>query len=273
MATVEHAPALPARRRRAPGWSVVGGQELRDLWLGGRGLLLSIAFSALLSIIAYLVATNTALNFLEHRESVNLVLQVAIAVGGLLTLLAAADAVSGERERGTLESALLSPVARSQITTGKLLAALSLWLVAFAITVPYAWFLGRGVGIVGDVVVTGIVVGTLLAVFLASLGLIISLFATSNRASLSLSLFLLLALFAPTQLPSNAQKGWAGEVLLRVNPITAGEHYVGKILVSGHGWTEDLSWLASPLVAAVVFAVAAPVLGARFMRLRGGVAG
>src|ERR687888_1114937 len=273
MATVEHAPALPARRRRAPGWSVVGGQGLRDLWLGGRGLLLSIAFSALLSIIAYLVATNTALNFLEHRESVNLVLQVAIAVGGLLTLLAAADAVSGERERGTLESALLSPVARSQITTGKLLAALSLWLVAFAITVPYAWFLGRGVGIVGDALVTGIVVGTLLAVFLASLGLIISLFATSNRVSLSLSLFLLLALFAPTQLPSNAQKGWAGELLLRVNPITAGEHYVGKILVSGHGWTEDLSWLASPLVAAVVFAVAAPVLGARFMRLRGGVAG
>ena len=31
----------------------------------------------------------------------------------------------------------------------------------------------------------------------------------------------LLALFAPTQLPSGAQKGWAGELLLRVNPVTA----------------------------------------------------
>jgi ABC-2 type transport system permease protein len=273
MATVEHAVGTPALRRRTPGWSVVVVQELRDLWLGGRGLLLSVAFSALLSIIAYLVATNTALNFLEHRESVNLVLQVAIAVGGLLTLLAAADAVSGERERGTLEGILLSPVARSQITAGKLLAALSLWLAAFAITVPYTWFLGRSVGIVRDALVTGLVVGTLLAVFLGSLGLIVSLFATSNRISLSLSLFVLLALFAPTQLPSAAQKGWAGELLLRVNPLTAGEHYVGKIVTNGHAWSEDVSWLVSPLVAAVVFAVAAPVLGARFMKLRGGVAG
>jgi ABC-2 type transport system permease protein len=271
VATVEQAADLPLERSGSPGWAVVLGQELRDLWLGGRGLLLSIAFSLLLSVIAYLVATNTALNFLEHRESVNLVLQVTIAVGGLLTLLAAADAVSGERERGTLESLLLSPVPHGQITVGKVLAALSLWLAAFAITVPYMWFLGRGVGIVGDALVTGVVVGTLLAVFLASLGLIVSLFARSNRVSLSLSLFLLLALFAPTQLPSNAQKGWAGELLLRVNPLTAGEHYVGKILVSGHAWSEDLSWLLSPLVAAVVLAVAAPILGARFMQLRGGV--
>jgi ABC-2 type transport system permease protein len=271
VATVEQAADLPLERGGSPGWAVVLGQELRDLWLGGRGLLLSVAFSLLLSVIAYLVATNTALNFLEHRESVNLVLQVAIAVGGLLTLLAAADAVSGERERGTLESVLLSPVARSQIAIGKVLAPLSLWLAACAITVPYAWFLGRGVGIVGDALVTGAVVGTLLALFLASVGLIVSIFAGSNRVSLSLSLFFLLALFAPTQLPSNAQQGWAGDLLLRVNPLTAGEHYVGKILVSGHAWGEDLSWLVSPLVAAVVFPVAAVVLGARFMHLRCGV--
>jgi ABC-2 type transport system permease protein len=75
-------------------WAVVAGQELRDLWLGGRGLLLSLAFSILLSVLSYLVATNQALNFLEQRESVNLTLQVAIAVGALLALLAGADAIS-----------------------------------------------------------------------------------------------------------------------------------------------------------------------------------
>ena len=267
-ATVEQS----TQRRRAPNVVVVLGQELRDVWFGGRGLVLSFAFSILLSLIAYLVATNQALNFLEQREAVNLTLQVGIAVGTLLALLAAADAVSGERERGTLESLLLTPVSRLQLATGKLLAALSLWLAAFVITVPYVWFLGRGVGIVSDALVTGIVVGTLLAIFVASLGMLISIFAGSNRVSLSLGLFILLALYAPTQLPSSAQKGWAGEFLLRVNPLTAGEHYVGKIVASSHTWTEDLSWLASPLAAAVVFAVAA-IFGARFIRLKGGVAG
>jgi ABC-2 type transport system permease protein len=252
---------------------VVVVQELRDLWLGGRGLLLSIAFSLLLSVTAYLVATNQALNFLEHRETVNLVLQVAIAVGALLALLAAADSISGERERGTLESLLLTPVSRLRITLGKLLGALSLWVVAFLIALPYIWFLGRGVGLVRDALATGIVVGTLLAVFLASLGVLISVFAPSNRVSLSLSLLVLLALFVPTQLPSGAQQGWAGDLLLRANPITAGEHYAGKIVTDGHAWSQDLSWLLSPLVCSVAFAAVALVAGARFVRLGGGVSG
>lgn len=271
MAAVEQSGAYPPTSEAgASSWTIVLAQELRDLWVGGRGLVLSFAFSLLVSLIAYLVATNTALNFLEQRESVNLTLQVAIAVGGLLTLLAAADSVSGERERGTLETLLLTPVSRRQVVTGKFLAALSLWLAAFVITVPYVWFLGRGVGVVGDALVTGLVVGTLLAVFLTALGIVVSLFSSSNRVSLSVSLFALLALFAPTQLPSGAQKGWAGDLLLRVNPITAGEHYVGRIVVNGHGWSDDISWLLSPLVAAVVLAVAVPVLGARFLRLGGG---
>lgn len=252
-------------------WAVVAGQELRDLWLGGRGLLLSLAFSGLLSVLSYLVATNQALNFLEQRESVNLTLQVAIAVGALLALLAGADAISGERERGSLESLLVTPVSRLQLTAGKMLAALSLWIAAFIVTVPYIWFLGRGVGIVSDALATGALVGTLLAIFLVSLGVLVSIFAGSNRVSLSVSLFVLLALFAPTQFPTSAQQGWAGDLFLRANPLTAGEHYVGKIVVDGHSWSEDGSWLVSPVIAAVVFAVLALVAGARFMRLSGDV--
>src|SRR6267378_2924513 len=254
---------------RPPAWAVVAGQELRDLWLRGRGLLLSLAFSGLLSVLSYLVATNTALNFLEQRESVNLTLQVAIAVGALLALIVGADAVSGERERGTLESLLLTPVPRLEIGLAKVAAACSLWVAAYLITLPYIWFLGRGIGIVGDAAATGLVVGLLLAVFLASLGVLISMFAGSNRISLSLALFLLLALFAPTQLPSSAQQGWAGELLLRVNPLTAGEHYVGRVVVNAHSWTEDVSWLLSPLIAAATVAALVVVLAPRFIRLHG----
>ena len=236
-------------------------------------MLLSLAFSGLLSVLSYLVATNQALNFLEQRESVNLTLQVAIAVGAMLALLAGADAISGERERGSLESLLLTPVSRLELTAGKLLAALSLWVAAFVVTIPYVWFLGRGIGIVGDALATGALVGTLLAIFLVSLGVLVSIFAGSNRVSLSVSLFVLLALFAPTQFPTSAQQGWAGDLLLRANPLTAGEHYVGKIVVDGHPWSQDASWLVSPIVAAVLFAALAAVAGARFMRLSGNASG
>jgi ABC-2 type transport system permease protein len=259
-------------RTRGPGGIVVARQELRDLWLSGRGVLLLLAFSALLSVITYLAASNQSVNFLEQHEAVNLTLQVAVAVGALLALLLGADAVSGERERGTLESLLLTPVPRSQLLAGKLVAALSAWLAAAVVTVPYVWFLGRNVGAVGDAVGAGLGVGTIVALGLAAFGLVVSTFARSNRLSLSVSMLVLLALYAPTQLPSGAQKGWAGDLLLRVNPVSAAEHYIGKVVVNQHSWSQDASWLISPVAAVVVFGAIALLVAPRFLSLHGGLA-
>ena len=69
------------------GWAVVARQELRDLWIGGRGLLLVLAFSVLVSAITYVGATSEGINFLEKRETVNLTLQVAVAFGALVALI------------------------------------------------------------------------------------------------------------------------------------------------------------------------------------------
>ena len=116
---------------RQSGWVLVAEQETRDLWTSGRGLILLFLFSILLSGVTYLTSTNQALNFLEQRESVNLVLQLAVAVGVLVTLVVSADGISGERERGTLESLLVTPVSRRSIIAGKLIAALTMWFATF----------------------------------------------------------------------------------------------------------------------------------------------
>jgi ABC-2 type transport system permease protein len=258
-------------RRRT--WAVVAGQELRDLWLGGRGLFLLLGFSVLVSAITYLGATSEGINFLEKRETVNLTLQVAVAFGALVALLAAADAISGERERGTLESLLLTPVPRRNILSGKLLAALSLWFAALIVAVPYLWFLGRDVGAVDEALAAGLLVGTLVAVSLTAFGIIVSVLAGTNRLSLSVSLFVLLALFAPTLLPAGAKQGWAGELLLRVNPMTAAEHYMRNVVINQYEWTKELSWLTSPIVASVVLAIVAILVMPRFVSLRGGSPG
>jgi ABC-2 type transport system permease protein len=60
--------------------------------------------------------------------------------------------------------------------------------------------------------------------------------------------------------------------LLRINPIAAGEHYVGELVVDAHSWSRDASWLISPVIAAAAFGVAA-VVAARWVRLRGAASG
>jgi ABC-2 type transport system permease protein len=262
---------MTAATARPGRWHVVAHQELRDLWLGGRGMALAFAFAVLLGVIAYLSATNESLNFLEQRESVNLTLQVAVAVGALLALVVAADTVSGERERGTLEALLLTPVPRAQILVGKLLAVLSLWLVFLVLATPYILFLGRGVGAVGDALAVGVLVGTPVAVALAALGVTVSTLAATNRQSISVSVFVLLALYAPTQLPLGASQGWLAELLLRVNPVTAAENYISGIVINAHPWSQDASWLVSPIAAAVGLTVIVLFVAPRALSLSGGL--
>jgi ABC-2 type transport system permease protein len=249
-------------------WPIVAAQEVRVLWIAGRGLPLTIAYSLLLSVITYLVATNTALNFLEQREAVNLTLQVAVATAALLVLLAAADAISGERERGTLENLLLAPAPRIDLVAGKGAAVLSLWVAALLVAIPYVWFLGRGVGVVGLALVNGLLVALLLGLFLVGLGLLVSTFSRSNRLSLSVSFFVLLALFVPTQLPSGAQGSWAGDLLLRIDPMSSGLHYLGRLIVDGRTAGQELSWLIGPAIAATL-AVGGALVASRSLSLRG----
>jgi ABC-2 type transport system permease protein len=89
----------------------------------------------------------------------------------------------------------------------------------------------------------------------------------------SVSLFLLLALFAPTQLPGGPPKGWFGDVLVWVNPVGSALHYIGGVLVNGYGWTHDLPYLAAPLLAVVLAGAVLLLAGPRIVRLTGGVNG
>lgn len=246
-------PTGSTQRTRTPAGpaavGVVSARELRDLWLAGRGLPLMLAFAVVLSVTTYLVAANQALNFLEQRESVALTSQVAVAVGALLVVLGAADAVSGERERGTLESLLLTPAPRRALVLGKAVTALSLWAAAYLLTVPYLMYLGGGVGVTAAALGSVLLVGTLLAVFLAGLAVLVSVLSRSNRLSLTVTLFVLIALYAPTQMPTLAQhEGF----LHRADPFTAGLHVLGGVVVSGHGLGAELGWLAGPAAAAVL---------------------
>ena len=256
----------------SPSWRIVAGQECRDLWISGRGPGLLFAFSVLLSVITYLAATNQVLNFLEQREAVNLTLQVAVTVGVLVVLLVSADAVSGERERGTLETLLLSPASRRGILLGKLTAAMTLWLGAFIVSIPYIWVLGRGVSLVGKALLLGLLIGTVLAVTLAAFGLLVSAMSNSNKVSLSVSFLVLLALFVPTQLPP-MPTSWIGNVLTRVNPLGSATTYLSAVLVKGHDWTRDLTYFISPLVALVLAGGLLLTAGPRLVRLTGGVNG
>lgn len=248
-----------------PGWWLMFSREFSELWILGRALILLLLFSILLGITSFLLATNSELDLIPPKEMVFLMLQIAIAFGLFIGLIIGADSVSGERERATLEALLLAPTSRRQIILGKFLAGISPWPAALVISSIYVIVLSQGDVVLSQALFWSGLVGTILAVAFTGFGMLVSIWSSSNKSSIFVSLIIYLLLLLPTQFPGTAQTGGMGQLIKKINPIEATNQFLEKVLVNNRTPEEMASWLWAPvLFAAVVlgllFLVAAPRL-------------
>lgn len=248
---------------RPGGWAVVARQEATDLWVGAKGWSVLFGVSVLLALLAYLAAADAGINLLDARESVGLVTQVTIGLGTLAALVVSADAISGERERGTLEALLVTPVSRRDIVIGKLVAATTMWVASWLVALPFVIALAQGPGLAAMAIVVVTVAGSLVAAALTAVGLAISAVSMSNRTSLAASVAVLLLLTAPSQLPAVKANGTLSSVLITANPVSAGLSLADRVLVKQQPWADQLPFVVAPALAAVVFTTVAVLLSRR----------
>lgn len=258
-ATATIGPATSA----TPPWRIVASQELTDLWGGRKGLTVLFGFTILLSVLAYLAASDAGINLLDARESVGVVVQTAVGLGTLAALVVSADTISGERERGTLESLLVTPVPRRDLVLGKLVAASTMWMATLLVSLPYIAVMADGPGVAGDALLVLVVTSVLVGAALTGLGLAISSISMSNRTSLAAAIATMLILAAPSQLPAVTAKGALGTILIKLNPVSAGLQLSKELLINQKSWASQWDLLLSPAIAAVVFTAAAIALSSR----------
>ena len=234
-------PAIPA-------WRVMFSTELADLWIGGKALYLLLAFSILLGIQTFVLATNFELSLFTPQEMVRETIKSAIQVSLLIGLIIGADSISGERERATLEGLLLTPASRKQIVLGKFLAALSAWPVALAITIPFTALLSQDSAVFGRGVLWGGLVGVLLIPAFTAVGMMVSFWCNSNKTSFFISLGIFLVFTLVGQVIGTTKIGLFGQLLQWLNPIPAGFEFLSQLLVSNGTFAEFWTSLQSSIV-------------------------
>jgi ABC-2 type transport system permease protein len=208
-------------------------------------------------------------------------LEATILVGCFLCIIAAADSISGDRERASLEALLLTPTSRRQIVMGKYLSVLSLWPAALCVAIPYLKVLSQGTDIFVPAALWGMATGTILVSAVAALGMLISLWSNSLKTSMFAALGSFILIFSPFQLPGHAQTGPMGLLLQLLSPLMATFDFLARILVNNRALTDKarpvgdlLVWhhLISPvvffLVANTILFFSAPGLALEAKRPR-----
>jgi len=231
-----------------PAWWLVFIRELTDLWVGGKALVLVFIYAIFLGVVTYVIASNSELSLIPPKEMVYETIKNVMAVSLFIGLIIGADSLSGERERNTLESLLLTPTSRRQLVTGKFLAAITFWPAAFVLAIPSFKLLSQGDEVFGQGMLWGGLLGTIMVLGYVGIGMLVSFWSSSNKTSYFVSLGIYILFLVPAQLPGKAQTGVMGQFLQWVNPIAAVNHFLSKILVNNIKVSEFAVWLQSPFV-------------------------
>lgn len=188
----------------------------------------------------------------------------------LAVLLSSVDSFSGERDRHTLESLLLTPVPRGQLAAGKLLAILSLWLGMIPIAVPYIALVADGTEVAMTSVMLLVVSGTLLVGLSAGVEVLVSALSPKNLVSYTAAFALMLLLAEPTQLLGSVRDLSFVHWFIVSNPITAVASYQSAV-IDGAAWTKGVGLLLSPVIALALAVGLGPRLLNSRLSLQGGL--
>jgi ABC-2 type transport system permease protein len=242
---------IKVSEKAKPTWWLVFRRELIDLWIGGKAFNLVLIYSILLGGMVYIYSFNTELSLIPPKEATYEMLKNAMAVAMFVGLIIGADAFSGERDRATLESLLLTPANRRQIIMGKFLAAFSIWPAAYVIAIPYLYVLAQGDEVLAPALFWGAITGTILVVGYTAVGMLVSFWSSTNKVSYFIALGIYAALLIPAELPGKSA-GAAGQFMQWINPMAAVNHFLSKHLVNYRSVAEFWTWLITSIVLAVV---------------------
>ena len=242
------------------------GESLFSL-RGGSWLLAAVT---ILSTAALLFVTNEKFNLIDQKGVVLLTCKLAILLGGLVALIQAADAFTGERERQTLEALLLAPLSGQTIVWAKLLSALTAWFLLYAMSLPYLAVMSAGLANFPTTAGSLFLFGTALVGGLAAAAVAISSRLDSGKTAASFALLAALILFGLTFLPPPMLAGGPGKLLDVINPVAGAYHALGKIIVDEQQlatqWPRALAvlvFLCAALAVMTLFGRNVPLSGAR----------
>src|ERR1700751_382161 len=215
------APSVPYRPLALKGALIIAGKESGELLLSKHGLLWLLVMSLVLSGFALLLISNTELGLLDNAQVVYDMVGLVISLGALLTLVAGADAIGGEHERGSLVPLLLAPLPASALLLGKLGGQLVTWAAMLGIALPYLW----AVGSTGQNLTAGIacliVLGTPLVLAFGSLALALGARFLSARSALTVGLVVLILAASPIMLGPGLRRTAIGVAFDWGNPFSA----------------------------------------------------
>jgi len=230
-------------------------REIKGTFYSWKGAAWIVACSVVFSCVSYLLLTDKELSLLDQGEMLFMLTEVIIVLGLILSTVTASTILSGEREAGTLETLLLTPVSPLRIAAEKVFSVFALWLILFTVSLPYIIVVASGTGLTAPAIFYTGLYGSVLVLGISLVSVTISAIANSKTSLLS-SLTLVLVLLAPALFFATSLKNNSfGIAIERINPVSQAFNSLDNVLVDNTtAFIHQISYLPALIVFLIVCA-------------------
>jgi ABC-2 type transport system permease protein len=227
---------------------ILARKEAGELLLSLRGLAWLLALAAVLSGFSLLLVSSSELSLLDNATVVYDMAGIVTGLGALLAVVTGADAIGGERERGSLVPLLVTPLPRSGLLAGKLVGLASGWVVAYLLSLVYLWAVGSTGQNLGEAILSLPVFGTPLVLGFAFLAFGLGARLRSTRTALLTGLILLVLAAAPVAIGPGLRQAAIGRLFDALNPLSHALNAYDAIIIDSQSFASQSGHLAALVV-------------------------
>lgn len=227
-------------------------KELKENFYASKGMWWLLATALFFSALCVLVVNIRELSFLAQTETVQYAAKIGIFLCAMITMVLGSATFVAEREESTLESLMLAPISKMQISISKLAGVLVMGLLIYLVSLPYIVVLGLGTGLVLRSLLFMVVIGTLLLVAYGCISIGLSILIPSSKASILISLILLIVSAVPAFMSGILKVSAFGKLINQISPISNTFKLMEAMIVERQG----ISYMVQFFVPIVGFALA-----------------
>ncbi|MES1042587.1 hypothetical protein [Peribacillus simplex] len=196
-------------------------KEIKEHVISIKGLWIYFALSVLFSLLVFSFVTFKELSFLAQVEVNITFLKVLLGIGILISIIIGSTMISNEKERGTLESLMLTPLSNLKLIFVKAAVICVFWLGILVISSPYFYALTYGTQLLPSLFFLLFVIGTFLVLGFSLLSLAFSAWLSSTKNATLLSIVVFLIAMLPMFLSTKMKKAGFAYVIDRSSPVSS----------------------------------------------------
>jgi ABC-2 type transport system permease protein len=229
-------------------------KESKEHIFSKKGLGFLFVVSLLLSVMSFGFISVKELSLLDQPTVVMTAFRLLLGINILISMVIGSTMVAGEKEKGTLESLLLTPLTKRKIMVGKLMAILVFWLVVTLISLPYFIVLSVGTSMFPTILFFLYIVGTALVIAFSSIALIFSTVLASTKNAMILGILIFLITTVPMFLSTTMKKSGFAKWINDYSPISATMKSMKDVFINKLGYSNIVVGLI-PLIVFLLLTV------------------